>query len=242
MSGFPDSSEPIPTVVQRGVSAPGVHEKCSFNGQNLPIEFSTTATHFTMPPTACHRKNAAGRRHGFTLLEVMVSTVLIAIAMGNILMMNIRAARVLRASREVAATSQVLQQRIEMVRERPWAEVAGVKAMAALMKTPTDSEAELSESHLTERMRVTVPRASADGLVETERTFSVCRTDGVVVIEQADDFVAQPTLLFEGSVTWRDPAGVHQRVLRTVVCRIGLTRSGIVGTVLGRPGSRVPRP
>ena len=192
-----------------------------------------------MRSPAFHLRNTVRRGHAFTLMEVMVSTLLICIAMGNILMMNMRAARILRASREVAATSQMLQQRVEMIRDRSWSEVSGSKAMAALMKTPTDSEAEVNGSHVTERLTVTVPKASEAGLVETERCFTVCRTDGDVVVEQSGDFNSEPTLLLEGTATWRDQAGVHQRVLRTVVCRFGLTRSGIVGTVIGRPGSRV---
>jgi len=184
-------------------------------------------------------RNPARLCRAFTLMEVMVSTLLISIAMGNILMMNLRAVRILKASREVAAASQILQQRVEIVRDRPWSEVSGSKAMAVLMKTPTDSEAELNGTHVTERLKVTVPKASEAGLVETERSFTISRSDGNVVIEQAGDFMSEPTLLLEGTTTWRDQSGVHQRVLRTVVCRFGLTRSGIVGTVIGRPGSRV---
>lgn len=166
--------------------------------------------------------------------------VLITVSMGSILAMNVRAAKILRASREVTATSQMLQQRIEMVRDRSWSEVAGSQALAALMGTPTDSEAEMSGTNLTERMKVTVPKATAEGLQETDRSFSVSRSEKRVAVEQSGDFGTEPTLLFEGTATWRDSAGVRQRVLRTVVCRFGLTRSGIVGTVVGRPASRVP--
>ncbi len=164
---------------------------------------------------------------------------LICLAMGSILMMSMRASKLLRASREVAAASQMLQQRIEMIRERKWSEVSGSKALAVLMQTPTDSEAEMSGTRLTERMKVTVPQASANGLAETDQFFSVSRSAGKVVSEGSGDFGTEPTLLFEGTATWSDSSGVHQRVLRTVICRFGLTRSGIVGTLVGRPSSRV---
>jgi type II secretory pathway pseudopilin PulG len=190
-----------------------------------------------MRPLVSDRRNCGSR--AFTLLEVTVSSLLIALAMGSILMMSMRASKLVRASRQVAATSQMLQQRVEMVRERTWSEVAGSRALAALMETPTDSEAEMAGSRLTERLKVTVPKASATGLVETARTFTVSRSEGGVVSEGSGDFGAEPTLLFEGTVTWSDSSGVHQRVLRTVICRFGLTRSGIVGTVIGRPTSRV---
>ncbi len=175
----------------------------------------------------------------FTLLEVMVSTMLIAVAMGSILVMNARASRILRASREVAAASQVLQQRIEMIRERPWAEVSGAQALVTLMKKATDSEAEMANSNLTERLKVTVPRPAADGFSETKHTFTISRSAAGVAIEGTGDFSNEPTLLFEGTAVWRDQSGVHQRALRTIVCRHGLTRSGVVGTVLGQPGARV---
>ncbi len=167
----------------------------------------------------------------------MVSVLLIVVSMGSILVMNMRASRILRNSREVAATSQILQQRIEMARDQPWAAVASAKALAVLMQTPTDSAAEISDPQFSEQMRVTVPKPTAAGLVETARSFSVVRTRGRVTIEHADDLTAEPTLLFQGTVIWRDPTGPHQRVLRTVICRFGLTHSGIVGTVIGRPGS-----
>ncbi len=192
-----------------------------------------------MHPPASRRWNVRARRSAFTLLEVMVSTMLIAVAMGSILVMNARAARILRASREVAAASQVLQQRIEMLRERPWAEVSGSQALVSLMRKATDSEAEMANSNLTERLKVTVPQSAAEGFAETKRTFTIVRSSSGVVAEGAGDFSTEPTLLFEGTAVWRDQGGVHQRALRTVVCRHGLTRSGVVGTVLGQPGARV---
>ena len=182
--------------------------------------------------------NRTFRSGAFTLTEVMISIVLIVLSMGSILMLNLRSARILRASREVAAASQILQQRVEMAREHSWSEVASSQALAALMQTATDSEPEMSDSNVSERMRVTVPKATADGLVETDRSMSLLRSGGKVVVEQSGDFTAEPTLLFEGTATWRDTTGVHQRTLRTVICRFGLTRSGIVGTVIGRPGSQ----
>ncbi len=191
-----------------------------------------------MRPHDSARKNRTFRSGAFTLAEVMVCILLIVLSMGSILMMNLRSAKILRASREVAAASQMLQQRVEMARDRSWSEVASSQALAALMQTATDSEPEMSASNVSERMTVTVPKATADGLVETDRSMSILRSAGKVSVEKSGDFTAEPTLLFEGTATWRDTAGVHQRVLRTVICRFGLTRSGIVGTVIGRPGSQ----
>lgn len=172
-------------------------------------------------------------------MEVMVSTMLICMCVGSIVAMNVSAAKVLRASRDAAATSQILQQRMETIRERPWNQVATSTGIAALLQAPAQSEAELGDSQLTETMKVTVPASTADGLGETSRFFSLRRAGGLVQVEQAGDFSGERTLLYEGQVTWHDTAGVHQRALRTIICQVGLTRAGILGTVLGRPGSQV---
>lgn len=194
----------------------------------------------TRPPRLI-RLNRARQRGAFSLVEVLVAAVIMSIAMGNVVTISMRAADALRTSREAAASSQVLQQRIEAIRDRPWPEVSCSEGLAEILKTPTDSESELSDPQVMETMRVTVPMASSSGLVEGKSFLSVYRKGGVVVIEQSGDFVAEPTLLFEGSLVWRDRNGVHRRVLRTVVCRFGLTRGGILGSMLGRPASRVSK-
>jgi Tfp pilus assembly protein PilV len=182
-------------------------------------------------------QSTGNRSQAFTILEVMVAASLIALSIGSIAAMNVRSFHILRASREAAASSQVLQQRIEMIRDRSWAEVSSSAAMAALLAAPAESEAELTDAGFIETMTVTVPEASASGPVESSRAFKVRRSRGTVVVKQAEDFSAEPTLFFEGSVTWTDHSGPHQRSLRTVVCRIGLTRGGVVGSVVGRPGT-----
>src|SRR5437868_7017336 len=95
------------------------HESCSVSRQILRI-LQSTDLRLTMRSPLFDLRNPARYRRAFTLMEVMVSTLLISIAMGNILMMNLRAVRILKASREVAAASQMLQQRVEIVRDRPW--------------------------------------------------------------------------------------------------------------------------
>gem|GEM_PF-2160868 len=170
-------------------------------------------------------------------MEVLISALLISMAVGSIVALSARSARALRYSRQTSAASQILQQRIEMVRGANWAEVTSSMAVARLMEKAAASEAELADSTLMEYLEVTVPKASPQGLVETEKSFSVRRTGGTASIEHSGDFTGEQTLLYQTTVTWRDQTGLHRRSLRTIVCRNGLTRSGTVGTVLGRPGS-----
>lgn len=176
-------------------------------------------------------------KSGFTLMEVLISTLLISMAVGSIVALSARSARALRYSRQTSASSQILQQRIEMLRGANWVEVTSSMALARLMETPAASEAELADATMVELLEVTVPKASPEGLVETEKSFAVRRTSSGVSIDRSGDFTGEQTLLYQTTVTWRDQTGPHRRSLRTIVCRNGLTRSGTVGTVLGRPGS-----
>jgi hypothetical protein len=153
---------------------------------------------------------------------------------------NTHAVHTLRATRQAAASSQVLQQRVEMIRAKPWPQVSSSTAVAQLMSTPTESEKELTDAHMSETLTVIVPVASANGPTATATTFTERRQDGAVTTDRSMDLGAQPTLLFEGTLTWRDVHGVHVRSLRTMVCRAGLTRSGIFGSPLGRAGGSAP--
>jgi Tfp pilus assembly protein PilV len=180
------------------------------------------------------------RRSAFTIMEVLVAALLIALAIGSIMTMNVKAFHVLRASRMAAAGSQVLQQRIEVIRDRTWAEVSNSSAIVSLLSQPADSEVELADPEFIETMKVTVPQPGPSGLAETARSFTVQRIHGRATASQVDDFSREPTLFFEGTVTWHDHSGAHVRNLRTAVCRIGLTRSGVAGSVLGRVGAAGP--
>ena len=174
----------------------------------------------------------------FTILEVLIAALLICIALGGILEMNTRSIHILRSTRQVAASSLILQQRMEMIRARPWPEISNSTALAQLMGAATDSEAELADAGCMESIKVSVAETSAAGTVDGGRYFTILRQRGTAEVQDAADFGKQSTLLFEDWVTWRDLHGVHERKLRTIICRAGLTRSGIFGSPLGRP---VPR-
>lgn len=189
---------------------------------------------------AVSRRSTSHRARAFTILEVLAAAALIAIAMGSIMAINTHAVHTLRATRQAAASSQVLQQRVEMIRARPWPEVSSSDALTRIMSTATESEKELTDAHMTETLKVIVPEASIDGPTASATAFSVRRQNGAASADQALDLGTQPTLLFEGTLTWRDVHGVHARTLRTMICRAGLTRSGIFGSPLGRAGGSAP--
>lgn len=170
-------------------------------------------------------------------MEVLIAILLIGIAVPGIVAINLQSMATLRSSRQAAAASQVLQQRMEMIRDRNWSEVASSRAVAALLSTAASSEEEVTDPNFAEMLKVTVPTQSPDGPVESGQSFSVRRHRGGVSIVETGDFSGEHTLFFEGTVVWHDKTGVRQRVLRTIICRHGLTRSGVFGSVLGRPGT-----
>lgn len=186
----------------------------------------------------CRRSYCAG----FTLVEVLVSSLLICIGLGSILAINTKTVHTLRATRQAAVASQVLQQRIEALRDRPWPQMASSEALAQAMATPTGSECELAGGKVDEVLSVSSIMPSATGPAKGVDSFRVRRKDGVVTVEQAADLSNEASLLVISTVTWKDPSGAHTRNLRTIICRAGLTRSGIFGSALGRPISELASP
>jgi len=172
---------------------------------------------------------------GFTLVEVLVSSLLICIGLGSILAINTKTVHTLRATRQAAVASQVLQQRVEALRDTPWPQMASSEALAQLMDTPTESECELAGGKVDEILSVSSIAPSATGPTQGVDSFRVRRKDGVVSVELAGDLNKEASVLIVSTVTWKDPSGAHTRNLRTIICRAGLTRSGIFGSGLGRP-------
>ena len=175
---------------------------------------------------------------GFSIVEVMIAAALVGVGLGSIAAMAAKTLRTLRSTRQVVVSSHVLQQRIETIRGKAWPEISNASALALLMKTPTESERELTDWNPIENVTVRVPDSSAGNFVPDSRSFTVRRQRGTAHIDQNGDFGGEPTLLFENFVTWRDSDGEHERKLRTIVCRAGLTRSGVFGSALGRPRGR----
>lgn len=176
-----------------------------------------------------------------TFVEVLISAALIFVCLGGILTVNTKSIHTLRATQQAAASSQILQQRIETIRSRPWPEISNSTALAALLQVPTESEKQIPDLNLSELIRVSVPTLTTEGFIEGQ-SFTVRRDGPTVWIEQAGDFGKEPTLLVAGAIIWRDSQGRHERQVRTIICRAGLTRSGIYGSVLGCRGTSTSTP
>jgi Tfp pilus assembly protein PilV len=172
---------------------------------------------------------------GVTIVEVLLSAVLIFIGLGSIFEMNTHSIELLRATHLTAASTQMLQERVETIRSKAWPEVSNARALAILMQSPAQSEQELSAPALTETITMSVPLTAAGQIVPNSQSFQVQRQQGQVRILQDADLGASPMLLADILLTWGLSPRVQQRKLRVIICRSGLTRSGIFGSVFGRP-------
>ena len=174
------------------------------------------------------------------MIEVMVAVVLVTLALGNIFAITTQSLQALRNTRQVAGASRVLQQRIEMIRAKPWPEIANATALAAVMQERTESEQELADAALVETVIVSVPPLPGASVPATASTFAVERQAGAGAVVVDADLGAEPVLLVEITVGWHNARGLQQRKLRTLICRSGLTRSGVFGSTIGKAGGSSP--
>jgi Tfp pilus assembly protein PilV len=186
------------------------------------------------------RASTFPRQAGITIIEVMIAALLIGLATGSIMSINAHSLRILQSSHYAAAASQVLQQRVEMLRRATWPELSNDIALSKLMANATESEVELTPNEVSETLTLTVPTDPPAAPQAGSTTVSMSRNHGTVSVVQTGDLGAQPSLLVESAIVWKDLTGVHQRSLRTVLCRAGLTRNGVFGSSIGRPAEIIP--
>lgn len=171
---------------------------------------------------------------GVTIVEVLASALLIFLGLGGIFAMNTQSLEILRSTRLLANGSQILQERIETMRNHPWPEVANSQALARLWQSPAPSETELGDASVTETIIVSIPPTPGNPKPNNS-SFTLRRNHGTVNVVQPADLTAQPLLLVDMTVSWQERQETKQRELRTIIGRSGLTRSGIFGSAFGRP-------
>ena len=103
------------------------------------------------------------------------------------------------------------------------------------MRTGPESEKELADADVVETVSVSIPPTVEAVEQDKVRSFSVVRRRGHASVHEAADLSEEPLLLFEVLLTWRGVQKEQQRRQRTMICRTGLTRSGIFGCAFGRP-------
>lgn len=188
-----------------------------------------------MSPKVIRFRSRFSHSRGVTIIEVLVAAVLIMMGLGGVFAINTRCMHLLRTTRQVTASSQMLQQRMEILRSKAWPEVSNAAALRVLMCTGTESEKELADAEIVETVSVSVPPTLEAVEKDKVRSFSVIRRRGQASVRETADLSGEPLLLFEVLLTWRGVQKEQQRRQRTMICRTGLTRSGIFGSPFGRP-------
>jgi Tfp pilus assembly protein PilV len=179
------------------------------------------------------RQSPFRHERGVTILEVLASAVLILLGLSAIFAINSQSLQILRRTQQAAAASQILQERIEAIRTRPWPEVARARALATWWQTPPFSAPSLADASPIETLTVQ-PVSSPNAAAAREDSFIVKRSEGRTAVVKDGDFTDDRLLLVEVSIRWREQNGMVERKLRTIVGRAGLTRSGIFGSAFGR--------
>jgi Tfp pilus assembly protein PilV len=182
-----------------------------------------------------HAVSARKNQDGVTIVEVLLASVLIFIGLGSIFEMNTHSIELLRATHLTAASTQMLQERVETIRSKAWPEVSNSTALAILMQTPAQSEVEMSAPALTETITLSVPVTGSGQVTANGPAIQAQRQQGQIRILQPGDLGTAQMLLADVLLTWGPAGHVQKRELRVIICRTGLTRAGIFGSAFGRP-------
>lgn len=166
----------------------------------------------------------------------MTAALLIFLGLGSIFSLNTRSLQILRKTRQFATASQVLQERLEMMRNRPWPEVSRAQPLSALLQLPAASCRDLADADPMEDILVTVPDIPGQP-VGSAPYFEVRRSYGQAKVVQNGDLSTAPLLLVVATVSWNVGSEIQQRSIRTVIARGGLTRTGVFGSIVGRPAT-----
>jgi type II secretory pathway pseudopilin PulG len=75
-------------------------------------------------------------RHGFTIIEAMIATMVLGLVLGSVLAVTSQSARYLADLRRTARSSQVLQQKVEDIRLLSWSDV---QALPSTFSDPSDA-------------------------------------------------------------------------------------------------------
>jgi hypothetical protein len=173
---------------------------------------------------------------GITIIEVMISAVVIFIGLGSIFALNTQSLRILRKTRQYSTSSQVLLERVEMMRSQPWPQVSRGQLLAILFNNAASSGRNLADAQPVEDIVVSVPSTPGDPSADST-ILEVRRLSGTASVVRDGDLSAQPVLLVDFTISWRDADRISERTIRTIIARNGLTRAGIYGSILGRPAT-----
>lgn len=157
---------------------------------------------------------------------------LVLFALVGIYTMQAQSLRIVQASHDSSAASQVLQQRLEQIRVTSYDTVATAGGLTALMNGTagaTQSEPTMTAVKnfqetvkLSRYPRPGVSPAPAPGTITVIRSGNTAASYGVTTDLSAESQVKAQLL-----ITWTDRQGNHQREFTTVLSRGGVSMAGI---------------
>jgi Tfp pilus assembly protein PilV len=165
----------------------------------------------TSPPSSL-------KESGFTITEAIVATVIFAITFLGLFALNTRILHSLRATKETAAASQGLQERMEFVRRAPWSGITDETYIStAVLSFTTVSAANLP--NLTERIIINSwPTASGSPLQLTRSAA------GTVTVDSSNSaLVNQKAIQVLIRYTWTgSPGRIRVREAVAIVGKAGI--------------------
>lgn len=164
------------------------------------------------------RRTAARMESAFTFIEVMGAALLVGVFLSGAFYANSRALDMLRASRETAVASKILQERMEKLRGATWASVTDSATLKEMYATGTSADNGLS----TVAETVTV---SAWPTATTPIQITRSGTSAATLVCDNPDLVDGSAVLVTTRVTWTT-AGPRNRARETctVIANGGLGR------------------
>lgn len=173
--------------------------------------------------------------NGFTLIDVMGSVLIIALAVTGVIFANGRAMSTLKAAKQAAVASKCLQQRIEQIRTYNYTEVTDATAMQNLYASPPLPSVELTGFS----EQVTVSAFNPSTAAATSGTpwpasaapvapyIQITRdsSGAVTLVSDNKTLVSGPEVRVDVQISWPGPNGVtRMRQTSVVVANGGVGR------------------
>lgn len=151
----------------------------------------------------------------FTLSETMMSIAVTAISLAAFFAATSQAVRIVRSGKEIAAASQILQQRIETFRYAPpWSRATTPEGVASMVKNAAAAPSSFPEA--AETFTVAPYPAGGEALVVTRNS------DGTVT-SSGPSLIAEKCVQIRATVTWTGVGGVKRtREMSTILTKGGL--------------------
>ena len=157
---------------------------------------------------------------------------LVLFALVGIYTMQAQSLRIVQASHDSSAASQVLQQRIEQIRATSYDTTATATGLTTLMNgaAGTTSAEQIMTGVKNFQETVKVSRFARPGAISTPppATITVIRSGNTATSYGATtDLSAESQVKLNLLVAWTDRQGSHQREFTSILSRGGLSAEGI---------------